>query len=265
MRKSTVELLLGAALFGSLLSGSIATTAVAGTLDQSSTSGDGNAGGIGYADTILGPQVQLAHFGQGQTFTDGIGGVLDQAELYLRRDCADPLDDLSVQVRTTSGSPVVPTDTVLAAATLPAANVPLSSPEWVTVQFPTPATVSPGTLYALVATSDGYCPSVANPDQLPGYHWGGTDLDFYLGGTWVSTPFFTGTGWQARGGDLAFKTYVAAPPPPPPPPPPVTTGDPPNGTTTAPGQRAAALKKCKKKQSKKARSKCRKKATNLPA
>lgn len=255
---TTFGLLVGVALFGALVSGP--TTALAGSLDQSSTSGDGNAGGIGFADTILGPQIQLAHFGQGQTFTDGASGVLDQAELYLRRDCADPLDDLSVQIRTVSGSPAVPTDTVLATATpLPVASVPLSSPEWVTVQFPTPATVSPGTLYALVATSDGYCPSVANPDQLPGYHWGGTDLDFYVGGTWVSTPFFTGTGWQGRGGDLAFKTYVA---------PPAGTGDGSGGggtTTTVTGKRAAALKKCKKKRSKKARNKCRKKAAKLPA
>jgi hypothetical protein len=184
--------------------GLAAGPALAGTLDQSQTSGSDGELGVGAAvDPSTG---QSGTFHQGQTFTAGPSGALDQADLYLVRNCASP-GGLSVQIRTVSGDPALPTSTVLATAGVPAASVPTSSPGWVTVVFPTPAPVRAGTRYALVATSGATCfvpPSLF----VTGYYWGFAGQDLYGGGTVVSSTD-AGASWSSQGGaDFAFKTYV---------------------------------------------------------
>jgi hypothetical protein len=248
-----------------------ASPALAGTLDQSQTSGSDGAAGVGSSG--VGMVGQTNH--SGQTFTAGISGALDQADLYLKRNCGSSTEDLSVQIRTSSGNPALPTNTVLATATVPSASVP-SSIGWVTVHFPTPATVSGGTRYALVAASVGTC--IISLDPLIGtaaYGWGLDSHNPYGGGTRLSSSD-AGASWSSQAGaDLAFKTFVVPEAPAPPGPDPDPTGpgtgtgsgtgsDSGSGTTTtATGLRAAALKKCKKKRGA-ARRKCKQSANRLP-
>ena len=246
-----------------------ASPALAGTLDQSQTGGS-TPGGIGSAGAV-GTPPQIHH--SGQAFTAGLSGALDQADLYLERECASPQDDLSVQIRTVSGNPALPTSTLLATTTVPAASVPLSF-GWVTVQFPAPAAVSAGTRYALVAASTGACGVFIGGTPvgaIPGYAWRFASAEPYTGGTRLSSSN-AGASWSSLAGeDFAFKTYVVPPPPDPDPDPtgPGTgtgtgsgtgTG---TGATTATGQRAAALKKCRKKRGA-ARRKCKRAASRLP-
>ncbi len=187
-----------------------ASPALAGTLDQSQTSGSDGGAGVGTAaHQVLG----AGTFHAAQTFTAGLSGALDQADLFLARNCASP-GDPSVQIRTVSGNPSLPTSTVLATATVPAASVPASTPGWVTVLFPTPATVSAGTRYALVAASGAVCPGSGGFLFTTGYFWGYTVQDLYGGGTRVGSSD-GGASWSSGGEDLAFKTYVEPPPPPP--------------------------------------------------
>jgi hypothetical protein len=193
-----------AATLSAALLGFAASPALAGTLDQSQTSGSDSADGIGTGlDQSTGQGGTLQ---QGQTFTAGPSGALDQADLYLERNCTSPGSDVSVQVRTVSGNPAVPTSTALATASVPAASVP-SSPGWVTVLFATPAPVSAGTHYALVAAASGATCPVSPSLWATGYFWGFTFQDLYGGGTRVSS--LNGGAWSSQGGgDFAFKTYV---------------------------------------------------------
>ena len=273
----------GLALTASIF-GLAASPALAGTLDQSQTSGSGGVAGIGIGAD---PEGQGGNIHQGQTFTAGLSGRLDQADLYVGRNCTSPNDgafpsDLSVQIRTVSGDPPLPTSTVLATASVPAASFigPIrSSPEWVTVLFPTPATVNAGTRYALVAASTGTCAvrlGEAFPALLVGYFWGYSFQDPYGGGTRVSSWDGEANWLQVAefGEDFAFKTYVlpqapAPPAPPAAPEPPAAPAAPAPLATPSPlpptGERAAALKRCKKKFPKgPRRTKCLKKAKRLP-
>ena len=240
-RWRTDGLFLTAALSAAVL-GLAASPALAGTLDQSQTDPSGGAYGMG--STYGGPTRA-----SGETFTAGLSGSLDQADLYLLRNCALSGDSLSVQLRTVSGSPALPTSTVLAAASVPSASIPVrpSDGGWVTALFPAPATVNAGTQYALVATSGSECD--LGTFHFMGYSWGCVDKNPYPGGTAV---FGAGTWTSVSGDDLAFKTYV------------VSGGGSQTATgTTATGQRAAALKKCKKKRGA-ARRKCKRSANRLP-
>ncbi len=264
MMRFAAAFALSASIFGLA-----ASPALAGTLDQSQTSGSDGGAGVGSAlHQVLGGGT----FHQGQTFTAGLSGALERADLYLARNCPSPADP-SVQIRTVSGDPPLPTSTVLATATIPAASVEALTPGWVMVFFPTPATVTAGTRYALVAASPTACP-IFMGDILwaTGYFWGYTVQDLYGSGTRVGSSD-AGASWSSQVEDLAFKTYVEPPPPPPPDPGPepsgpgtgtgTGTGSGSGATTTATGLRAAALKKCKKKRGA-ARRTCKKRANRLP-
>ena len=195
--------------------GLTASPALAGTLDQSQTDGSDSVAGVGSGgDLVMGTSGTLH---QGQSFTAGLSGALDQADLYLERACANAISDLSVQIRTVSGNPALPTSTVLASATVPAASVPAGSAGsglgWVAVHFPTPATVNAGTRYALVAASTASCalppPALV---AITGYDWGLDLHDPYGGGTRLRSSDAGGS-WSSQGGeDFAFKTYVVPPP-----------------------------------------------------
>ena len=216
-----------------------AAGASAGTLDQQQTLS--NFGGL---------QVDSSH-SKAQTFTAGLTGQLDQVDLALSG--MSVTTPLTVQIR--DGSATAPGDTVLASASVPTSAV-TSSESFVPITIASPASVTAGTQYSIVALNDS--------PAISGWFWyaGKTDTaSAYEGGRLYSSPNGPpGTGPWFEGNTMAdfeFKTYVT---PPPPPPPPVV-----QPAMTAPtGQRAAALKKCKKKKSAKKRKKCKKKANLLP-
>jgi hypothetical protein len=193
----------------------VAGSASAGTLDQHQTSSNNNVG-------IFSVQSGA------QTFTAGRTGVLDQADLLLSTLTAIP-EPLIVEVRNTSAG--VPGTSVLASGSIPNSAIGPNPPAFVSVTFATPAAVTAGTQYALVA----YTAHTGN-DALGWFYQQGTNA--YSGGA----QFITGDtdhpqeDWsEEMGDDFAFKTFVA-PPPPTTPPIPAPTSPP---TTTK-------KKKCKK-------------------
>ena len=213
-----------------------AAGASAGTLDQQQTIS--NFGGL---------QVDSGN-SKAQTFTAGITGQLDQVDLALSG--MSVTTPLTVQIR--DGSATAPGDTVLAGASVPTTAV-TSSESFVPITFTSPASVTAGTQYSIVALNGS--------PPVSGWFWysGQAAPDSaYVGGKLYGVMNGTGTGPWAEGNpqaDFEFKTYVVPPPPP----------DPGGGSGTSPtGERAAALKKCKKKRSKKAKKKCKKKAKKKP-
>jgi hypothetical protein len=222
-----------------LLLGATAS-ASAGTLDQQQTSSNTNAG---IFSSVSGAQ----------TFTAGITGGLDRADLLLSALTPIP-EPLTVEIRNASAGE--PGTSVLASGSIPNSAIGPNPPAFVPVTFATPAAVTAGTRYTLVA----YTTHAVN-DSLGWYYQ--SDTDPYSRGA-----LFSGGGpvppvgpWNDQEGDddFGFKTYVAPAPPSPASP----------STPTSTGQRAAALKKCKKKAkkkhwSKKKLKKCKKKARLLP-
>jgi hypothetical protein len=221
------------------------SAALAGTLDQQQTLS--NFGGLQVA----------SNNSKAQTFTAGLTGQLDQVDLAISGMAVST--PMTVQIR--DGSATAPGDTVLASGSVPTTAV-TSTESFVPITFASPASVTAGTQYSIVALNDvlssgWFWYAGKTPNMSP--------ESAYEGGTLYSSPDgppAIGAFW-AQGNSLAdfeFKTYVA----PPPPPPPGTGGDSGGGGSSATGQRAAALKKCKKKRSKQARQKCKKKAKKLP-
>ena len=213
-----------------------AAGASAGTLDQQQT-----------LNTFGGLQVDSTT-SKAQTFTAGLTGQLDQVDLALSG--MSVTTPLTVQIR--DGSATAPGDTVLASASVPTSAV-TSSESFVPITIASPASVTAGTQYSIVALNDS-----------SGWFWyaGKTNTaSAYEGGRLYSSPNGPpGTGPWFEGNTMAdfeFKTYVTPPPPP-------GTGGSGTGAAPATGERAAALKKCKKKRSQKAKKKCRKKAKLLP-
>jgi hypothetical protein len=203
--------------------------AFAGTLDQQQLS----------SGTPPGRDVDNGE-SMAQTFTAGLSGGLDQVDLKLSQTPTAVTLPLTVEIRNAPGGS--PGGTVLASGSIPASAAPPSgSPAFVPVVFASPAPVTAGTQYAIVAH---------NGDIAPTRFWGWADdgtNPYASGSTFFAQP--PSAPWtNVAGTDLAFKTYVVTPTP----------------AAAATGQRAAALKKCKKKHSKAKRRKCKKKARKLP-
>lgn len=171
-----------------------AASASAGTLDQQQTSSNTNAG-------------LFANQSGAQTFTAGITGGLDQADLLLSK-LDTPAEPVTVEIRNTSAG--APGTSVLASGSIPTSAIG-STEAFVPVTFATPAAVTAGTQYALVA----YTTHAINV----GVGW------FYQLAT---DPYSRGVGFYSNdpvppqgswnkitvGGmdDYAFKTYVTPPP-----------------------------------------------------
>jgi hypothetical protein len=135
-----------------------------------------------------------------QTFTAGITGGLDRADLLLRK-AGSPVEPLTVEIRNAASGQ--PGTEVLASASIPMSALG-SSPGFVPATFATPAAVTAGTQYALVA----YTTHPTN-DCCGWRYQDGTDP--YSGGA----GFFSNTvppqaPWSTQGGgdDYAFMTYV---------------------------------------------------------
>lgn len=183
------------ALVGTMLVGGAVAATGAGTLDQQQTTSNTDAG--------FNPPLA-------QTFTAGITGGLDQADLQLLK-AGPPPPTLTVEIRTTSAGK--PTATVLATGTIASADIPAGPiGGFVPVTFTPAAAVTAGTQYALVAYGFG-------PNSFF-LGWRYSTTDSYPGGEFFISPDASppGANWNASPTlDFAFKTYVTPPSAPAPP------------------------------------------------
>jgi hypothetical protein len=231
MRNSSVSRLgLAASLVATFLLAATAP-AFAGTLDQQQTESDSNTG-------------LFVNQNPAQTFTAGVTGVLDRADLLLGGKDGSPVEPLTVEIRNTSAGE--PGTSVLASTSIPMSAVGID-PAFVPATFGTPAAVMAGTQYALVAYT-------AHPtNDCCGWSYQDATDPYSGGEQFVSPEPPPGENWFAFSTrDFAFKTYVG------PPPPPSTPSTPP---TTAPTTQHK--KKCKKhkkhRSAESAKKKCKKK------
>ncbi len=157
-----------------------------GALDQSQD------GGVAGSNMVWG-SVRAA-----QSFTAGISGDLDQVDLLLARSGSP--GDLAVEIQTMAGG--VPSGTVLASETVPAASV-TSSYTWISVPLSPVAPSSAGVQYAIVLSAPS---SIIAIDR---YDWAVTGGDPYAAGTQLSS-LDGGANWIAGdpNNDSNFKTYV---------------------------------------------------------
>ena len=212
---------LASAACAALLLGA-AASASAGTLDQQQTNSNVDAG-------------VFANQSLAQTFTAGVTGGLDQADLLLAKTntIAEPL---TVEIRNTVAG--APGTSVLASASIQTSAI-ATGPAFLPVTFATPAAVTAGTRYALVA----YTTHALN--DWAGWRYQDA-TNPYSGGAGFSTNAPVppqGTWNEQAGDDYAFKTLVVPTPPQTP---------------------KAAKKKCKKKKQKRSaesakKKKCKKK------
>jgi hypothetical protein len=137
-----------------------------------------------------------------QTFTAGLTGNLDQADLCVTR--VSTPDALTVQIQGVVGG--VPSGTVLASATVRDSDVAQESCRWLVVRLNPPAVLSAGTQYAIVLSAPG---GSNHPPSVRMYLWNFVYGDPYpAGGVVISGN--SGSSWELDpyGEDLAFKTYV---------------------------------------------------------
>jgi hypothetical protein len=181
-----------------------------------------------------------------QGFTPQLSGPLTRAEVDIHKGA--PNAGYLVEIRTVDGLGI-PTDTVLATATVANASVPVGD-SLISASFPNPAPVAASQEYALVVYLGG------DVEGGVGYRTG----DPCSGG--IAFSEVAGPWDDFLTLDMVFRVFVTPPAPTPTPPAPLATPLPPTG------QRAAAIKKCTRKFPGKAkakkRKKCKKKANLLP-
>jgi hypothetical protein len=192
--RSARAVIVGSAASAALLLG-VAAPASAGTLDQQQTSFAAfSSGAINSSESLA------------QTFTAGITGRVDQADLVLSKFFS-PTEPVTIEIRNVTGG--VPGSTVLGSASIPVSAVPADpNPAFVPATFGTPAPVTAGTQYALVAWS---------PDPAGNVGWSfQQSTDPYSGGAGFNNDASPPSGnWNMPSGDdFAFKTYVVPSPPP---------------------------------------------------
>ncbi|MFL6281720.1 MAG: PA domain-containing protein [Pyrinomonadaceae bacterium] len=140
----------------------------------------------------------------GQTFVPGVTGKLAKIDMALFcASCSGTDQPITVEIRTTTGSPALPTSTVLATTTIPGFNSGTSST--LTASFATPATLTAGTTYAytmrLVTNRTGTYAAVFGNGPTD-YANGNRVISTNSGASWT-VPTSTGI---AR--DLVFTTYM---------------------------------------------------------
>jgi hypothetical protein len=169
-----------------------ASTASAGTLDQQQTS---STNGVDLSATST----------PAQTFTAGISGGLDRVDLLLLK-IGTPPASVTVEIRNTSAGQ--PGTGVLATASLPTSAIGTAE-AFEPVTFATPAPVTAGTQYAVLAYTPG------TPGDTVGWRYQNTGNPYSPGAMFISNdPLPPGGNWQQAGGvddDLGFKTYVLPP------------------------------------------------------
>ena len=136
-----------------------------------------------------------------QTFTVGLGGILDHVEVYIFNQAVPPNtpQDLIFELRGTVGGVPDP-NTLYATITLPEASVPTAL-GWFSIDVSSfQIAVTPGQVLAIVLAQ-------APGDMHTDYSWVGDNG--YTGGTSYSKFADAGDDWIEPGGDLGFKTYVS--------------------------------------------------------
>jgi hypothetical protein len=208
---------------GALILG-VASPASAGTLDQQQTTSTTNAG-------------LFTNQSAAQTFTAGISGVVDQADLLLFKTGPTP-NPVTVEIRNVSAGK--PATTALASASIPISAITTAPATFVPVTFTTPAPVTAGTQYALVAYS------VTGVDAV-GWNYQDNTNVYPAGTLFISNESVPPVdGWNEQvGDDFAFRTYVG-PAPPAPQNSPTNTATP-KKKCKKKHKRAVSAKKCKKK------------------
>jgi hypothetical protein len=184
--------MVGVAVVVATLSLQVGTAGAAAAVDQSQTA-------VNDEQPIPGnpsfPAYRVA-----QTFTAGVTGTLDQVDMLLRRQF-NP-GDLNVEIRSVASG--VPTNTVLATATVSESSVPSGGPSvWVSVPFNAPAPSTAGTQYAIIVYApSGFCGGDC-------WMWSGAVADPYAGGAALFAV--DGVNWVGNEAqlDFAFKTYVS--------------------------------------------------------
>lgn len=151
----------------------------------------------------------------GQTFTAGVTGDLTRVDLDLFcSGCTGTTPNITVSIRATAGSPLVPTGADLATATIPGFSS--GSGGYFSANFAAPLAITAGTRYAVImravanpsAGTYAYVVSSANP-----YPNGQRVTSATSGATWVADI-------TSGGRDLGFKAFVK-------------TGFPPSGNLTS--------------------------------
>lgn len=140
----------------------------------------------------------------GQTFVAGMTGNLAKIEMGLFcASCSGTDQPITVEIRTTTGSPALPTSTVLATTIMPGFNS--GTQTTLTATFATPAAVTAGTTYAytlrLATNRTGTYASVFG-NAPTDYGSGNRVVSTNSGGVW-SVPT---SGGIAR--DLVFRTFI---------------------------------------------------------
>ncbi len=184
--RARLPLLGGLIMLLVLASGAIA--AQADTLDQQQT-------GAIIAQGIAGPS-NMYPVSEAQTFTAGLSGWIGRVQLWVSGDDSDT-GGLTVEIRTVSSG--APSATVLASTSVPAAAIS-STGGWAEADFSSPAPVSSGTQYAIVAYAGG-------SDVLGWYSENGNP---YAGGEQYFSSASPPSSWTATTSstDLAFREYV---------------------------------------------------------
>jgi Ca2+-binding RTX toxin-like protein len=201
------RLRLGLVLAGSFL-GLVPVAAVGvGTLDQQQLNAP-------HISAFHGPDVGGDGSSVGQTFTPQLTGALDQVDLHLKHEpgAVNNTVGVTVEIRNVVPHPVpflgfIPASTApLASTTVPAAAIAAfnTGGAFVAATFATPASVTAGTQYAIVAYTVG--------SEI--YHWYRSDNDNpYPGGTFVGSATSPPSSWFPEADkDFAFKAYVTTPP-----------------------------------------------------
>jgi hypothetical protein len=169
----------------------VASPASAGTLDQEQSAGN--------SSLAIDSTQSLA-----QSFTAGLSGSLDQVDLSLTA-FGTPSAATNVQIRNFSAG--LPGDSVLASTSVPASGVS-GTGGFVSFHFATPAPVSTGTQYALVA----YSASVFPDDDA--WSLGSGTNPYSRGNVFMTSNSPPSAPWSSNTtNDLAFRTYVAPAPP----------------------------------------------------
>ena len=211
---------LGKGMLAAAVFALVAPTAAiaAGTLDQEQAS-------FGSSKALIGTEETGQDVRQGQTFTAGASGSLDQVDLPIRAT-GDPGVPLLVEIRAIGGDGYP--STVLSSTSVPQSSVPVctavgcddDSPSgdfgtfsFVTISLSTPVVVSAGSQYAIVLSATGASYDIRGDmiDRTTNrYEWAGVSYEFgYAAGKGVG--FRTDLGWIDSNADRAFRTYVTPP------------------------------------------------------
>jgi len=222
--RSARALIVASSIAAVLLFGATGS-ASAGTLDQQQTSfGAFSSGGVNSTQSLA------------QTFTAGVTGRLDQADLVMST-FSSPTAPVTIEIRDAAGG--LPGNTMLASTSIPISAIPADpNPAFVSATFGSPAAVVSGTQYALVAWS-------TNAAGSPGWSYLLSTNPYPAGRAMNSQASPPGNDWNGPDGDdFAFKTYVV---PSPPEPAPVPHAKKCKKHKKKHKRAAVAKKKCKKK------------------